>query len=123
MWIVLPLHHTINLKVSVNRLFARPLWTRQNPAAMSILRGESIDCVIVRKNDSKIIAAIDIKRQLPSIDGLKEAKEAKKVMLENAGIPYFLLDCELGQQGLKEALRHVLPRDVVEISNNGKRNS
>jgi murein DD-endopeptidase MepM/ murein hydrolase activator NlpD len=109
----MPIGYVAHPKVCLNRLFARPLSAREDAAGLAVLRGESLDVVIVRSRDNKIVTAIDIKRPYALIDGQAFAAKAKREMLYSAGIPYAELDKETGPSEIRELLTHYAKGDFA----------
>lgn len=108
----LPIGYVVHMKVSFNRLFARPLWTRQNPVGFAMLRSESVDAIVVRLRDNRIVAAIDIDRN----DATSEIKcytiAAKRAIFEESDIPYLELPLDSGPTQIRTALKPYALQDM-----------
>ncbi len=112
----MPLGYVIHQKIALNRLMARPLWTRENEAGLAFLRGESIDVAIVRMRDKKIMAAIDLKRPHERGEPQMFASRAKKAMLEKANITFMEIDVDVGPAQVTALLKSIAPNEMDGFS-------
>lgn len=102
--LALQIGYSVHAKVSLNRILARPPMVLENPAAYAILRGDSLDYLIVRNRDSKIVVAIDVDSGMALSEDHRVAKALRAAMLASADIRVVKLRPDAGPQAIRDAL-------------------
>jgi len=110
--LAMPIGYAAHPKVALNRLLSRPLSITDDPFALAVLRGESIDVAIVRQRDNRIVAALEIERDYELINGHAKAVRAKRDMLKRAGVRVIELPRDAGVSTIQTVLRQLAPNDL-----------
>ena len=102
--LALPPDCAIHAKVAVDRLVARPATLRQDPELFSKMRSESVDFLIVRVSDNRILAAIDVVSARGAPAQREKLRAIKRSVLARAGIPLEVIDANVGPDALRQIL-------------------
>ncbi|TXG99999.1 MAG: DUF2726 domain-containing protein [Nevskiaceae bacterium] len=108
--------YTVMAKVALNRLFPRPSQWAVYPGAHAQMRGESIDFVVVRLRDTKIVAAIDIRRETLKMPWTDAVNELRHDLLNKAGIKHLEISADIGPDELRKRLGNAMSEDVVALA-------
>jgi murein DD-endopeptidase MepM/ murein hydrolase activator NlpD len=92
-------------KVSLARVFDRPLTWRKDEALNARMRRESMDFVVVRQRDWKMVAAVDIRRNVARDEQAEAVEELKADLLKPSGLTYVIVDGTEGPDKLRKLLR------------------
>lgn len=114
--LAMPMGYSMHAKVSLNRLVSRPLSDCKTRQAAAILRGSSVDALIVRDRDGRIAVALDIERDYDAMPAYQEAEEAKRALLQVAGIKVLVVRRDIGPAELKELIERLAPNEMNDLS-------
>lgn len=110
----LPLNYAVHAKVSLHRLLPRPPIALENAHAYALLRGESIDYMLVSNVDGRIAVAIDVHLDATLVDETwSTARRIKQEMLKKAGIHYITMPAQTGPNELRNVIEAFTPRGYM----------